>query len=95
MPIVAVAVLDEEVVRGLPTFAERLDTFLRKRPDLATCVDLVNARGQRLMAVVNKERLDPDGRPAGRPGRVLVRTRRPLVVQGPPGQTRCRWRWRA
>jgi hypothetical protein len=58
MPIVAVAVLDEEVVRGLPTFAERLDTFLRKRPDLSTCVDLVNDRGQRLMAVVNKERLD-------------------------------------
>ena len=57
MPLVATAVLDEEVVRGLPDFAERLDTFLRKRPDLAPCVDTVNERGQRLMSVVNDERL--------------------------------------
>jgi hypothetical protein len=57
MPLVATAVLDEDVVRGLPSFAERLDTFLRKRPDLATCVDQVNERGQRLMSVVNEERL--------------------------------------
>ena len=57
MPLVATAVLDEEVVRGLPGFAERLDTFLRKRPDLATCVATVNERGQRLMSVVNDERL--------------------------------------
>ena len=57
MPLVATAVLDEEVLRGLPSFAERLDTFLRKRPDLATCVDQVNERGQRLMSVVNEERL--------------------------------------
>jgi hypothetical protein len=57
MPLVATAVLDEDVVRRLPGFASRLDTFLRKRPDLATCVDNVNDRGQRLLSVVNEERL--------------------------------------
>jgi hypothetical protein len=57
MPLVATAVLDEEVVTGLPSFAERVDTFLRKRPDLASCVQTVNERGQRLMAVVNQDRL--------------------------------------
>jgi hypothetical protein len=57
MPLVATAVLDEDVVRRLPSFAARVDTFLRKRPDLATCVDQVNDSGQRLMSVVNEERL--------------------------------------
>jgi hypothetical protein len=57
MPLVATAVLDEDIVAGLPSFAERMETFLHKRPDLASCVDQVNSRGQRLLSVVNEERL--------------------------------------
>jgi hypothetical protein len=57
MPLVATAVLDEDIVQRLPGFSARIETFLRKRPDLATCVDTVNARGQRLMSVVNEDRL--------------------------------------
>ena len=85
MPVVATAVLDEDIVRRLPSFAERLETFLRKRPDLASCVDQVNERGQRLMSVVNEDRLAPHPGPRGGSGRVLVRARHPVTLQGPPG----------
>jgi hypothetical protein len=57
MPLVATAVLDEEVMSRLPKFMDRLATFLRKRPDLASCVQETNDRGQRLLSVVNHERL--------------------------------------
>ncbi len=86
MPLVATAVLDEDIVRRLPSFGERLETFLRKRPDLASCVDQVNERGQRLMSVVNEERLARILHARGGPGRVLVRARHPVAVQGAPGR---------
>ncbi len=57
MPLVATAVLDEDVVSRLPSFSARLETFLRKYPDLASCVREVNDRGQRLLSLVNDERL--------------------------------------
>ncbi len=57
MPLVATAVLDEDVVSRLPSFSARLATFLRKYPELASCVREVNDRGQRLLSLVNDERL--------------------------------------
>ncbi len=57
MPLVATAVLDQDVIARLPSFSARLATFLRKRPDLAGCVSAANERGQRLLSLVNQERL--------------------------------------
>jgi hypothetical protein len=57
MPLVATAILDDDIVQRLPMFSARLDVFLRKRPDLAHCVSRVDGTGRRLLAVVGPDQL--------------------------------------
>jgi hypothetical protein len=64
IPLLAVEVLDDEVLRRLPGFKKRMDWFLEHRPDLAEhityCCYLENAEGHchRLLAIPSRDRLE-------------------------------------
>lgn len=46
IPLFAVEVLDEEIFKSNPEFAERLDWFLKNRPDLANLISRWGERGK-------------------------------------------------
>jgi hypothetical protein len=59
IPLLAVQVLEPEVSGGLPQFAERLDWFLKHRPDLAKLISHWNVPGhgeRRLLALLRGRR---------------------------------------
>jgi hypothetical protein len=64
IPMLAVEVLDEEVIGRLPGFRSRMEWFLRNRPDLARHVsssESTHSAGKkmlRLLAVPSRERLE-------------------------------------
>ncbi len=61
IPLLAVEVLDDEVVRGLPQFAERLHWFLMQRPELARLVSHwsdTNMHEYRLLSLMRRERMN-------------------------------------
>lgn len=64
IPLLAVEILDDELIRRLPGFKKRMDWFLEHRPDLGQhisyCCLLENGadRCQRLLAIPSRERLE-------------------------------------
>jgi len=62
IPLIAVEVLEMDVVERLPGFKKRLDWFLKNRPDLAKQIAYFSAadggRGRRLLAIPSRERLE-------------------------------------
>ncbi len=61
IPLLAVEVLDDEVVRTLPDFAERLHWFLMQRPELARLVSHwsdKNMHEYRLLSLMRRERMN-------------------------------------
>ena len=61
IPLLAVEVLDDEVVRALPQFAERLHWFLMQRPELARLVSHWSDKNQheyRLLSLMRRERMN-------------------------------------
>jgi hypothetical protein len=62
IPLIAVEVLDDEVIQRLPEFRKRLRWFLDHRPDLRqniSCMEGGGARpGQMLLAIPSRERLE-------------------------------------
>jgi len=62
-PLFAVEVLEEEVLSRLPGFQERLDWFLRNRPDLSRHIAYMESSPQhndvrRLLAIPSRQRLE-------------------------------------
>jgi hypothetical protein len=60
IPLFAVATLDPELLATMPTFNERLDWFIRNRPDLTenmACMRTPGAGERRLLAITQPERL--------------------------------------
>jgi hypothetical protein len=60
IPLLAVQVLEPELTRDLPMFAERLDWFLAHRPDLAKLISNWNEPGQgerRLLSLLRGHRM--------------------------------------
>lgn len=63
VPLLAVEVLDDELVQRLPGFKKRMDWFLKHRPELQTsssyysCPECVESRGRRLLAIPSRTRL--------------------------------------
>ncbi|HWH69682.1 MAG TPA: hypothetical protein VNT26_09875, partial [Candidatus Sulfotelmatobacter sp.] len=64
IPLLAVEVLDEELIQRLPGFKKRMDWFLQHRPELNQlssyyCCSLDDAaRGRRLLAIPSRQRLE-------------------------------------
>ncbi len=62
IPLLAVEVLDEEIIDRLPQFAKRLNWFLDHRPDLRqhiSCMEKGGARtGKMLLAIPSRDRLE-------------------------------------
>jgi hypothetical protein len=61
VPLLAVEVLHEDFTTALPKFAERLDWFVRHRPDLARLVSNwrePNQQGYRLLSLMRRHRLN-------------------------------------
>jgi hypothetical protein len=60
IPLLAVEVLDDQVLMGLPGFRKRMEWFLNNRRDLAHQITymVVNARGLRLLAIPSQPRLE-------------------------------------
>jgi hypothetical protein len=62
VPLLAVEVLEQEVVERLPGFAKRMGWFLENRPDLAGRIACLRASGDRgvhrLLAIPSRERLE-------------------------------------
>ena len=63
LPLIAVEILEDEVVDRLPGFKKRMDWYLRNRPDLTdsmscmVCPEGARAHGHRILAVTTRERL--------------------------------------
>lgn len=60
IPMLAVGILDEELPGAMPTFARRVDWFLRNRPELTGEIADVHEPGQHgrlLVSIVTRERL--------------------------------------
>jgi hypothetical protein len=63
IPLLAVEVLEEEVIEELPGFRKRLRWFLENRPDLARNISYMDCTGDdpdshRLLAIPSRERLE-------------------------------------
>ncbi len=64
IPLLAVEILDDELIQRLPGFKKRMDWFLEHRPDLSQhisyCCLLENGAGRchRLLAIPSRERLE-------------------------------------
>ncbi len=64
LPLIAVEVIEDEVVKKLPGFAKRLQWFLDNRKDLAKHISYMDSDGQedvhghRLLAIPSRERLE-------------------------------------
>ena len=58
IPLLACEILEEDVLERLPGFAERLDWFVRNRPDLAARIVQHDGSGRhRLLAIASRDRL--------------------------------------
>jgi hypothetical protein len=60
LPLVAVAVFDEDVLRRLPTFARRAREFALRHPELCANIHMLSepgAGGRRMLSIVNREKL--------------------------------------
>ncbi len=60
IPLLAVEVLDDKLLRQLPGFQKRMDWFLKNRPDLASLVSRYNEKGdneKRLLGLVRAHRM--------------------------------------
>src|SRR5262249_40092035 len=60
IPLFAVEVLEPETLEKLPRFRQRMDWFVKYRPQLVADIHSINMPGQgerRLLAIVNRERL--------------------------------------
>jgi hypothetical protein len=63
VPLIAVEVLEDEVIARLPGFRKRFSWFLRNRPELARQISCMKPRGgdghsHRLLAIPSRERLE-------------------------------------
>ncbi|MEI6084490.1 MAG: glucosidase [Verrucomicrobiota bacterium] len=61
IPLLAVEVLEDDVIRHLPGFTKRMNWFLEHRPDLANHIaymDTGGAHGHRLLAIPARDRLE-------------------------------------
>ena len=61
LPLVAVEILDEEVIRKLPDFAKRMDWFIKNQPELACQVSFCSVCAHdktRILAIPTRERLE-------------------------------------
>jgi hypothetical protein len=61
LPLLAVQILDQEMLQKLPAFSRRLDWFAEHRPDLAAILAPMRtpgAGGRRLLAIANRQRLE-------------------------------------
>ncbi|HTL58551.1 MAG TPA: hypothetical protein VL361_22885 [Candidatus Limnocylindrales bacterium] len=63
VPLLAVEVLDDDLVQRLPGFKKRMDWFLEHRPDLQSlssyyCCPEQSGVGRRLLAIPSRERLE-------------------------------------
>ena len=64
IPLLAVEVLEDDVVQGLKGFKKRLDWFLQHRPDLQECSSYYcpsearEGHGRRLLAIPSRARLE-------------------------------------
>src|SRR5262249_42476178 len=63
IPLVAVEVLEDDVIKGLPGFRKRLQWFLENRQDLAEHISYLKAEGascpgRRLLAIPSRVRLE-------------------------------------
>ena len=64
IPLLAVEVLDDELIQGLPGFKKRMDWFLEHRPDLTELIsyccllDKGKGRCHRLLAIPTREQLE-------------------------------------
>jgi Glycosyl hydrolase family 63 C-terminal domain len=61
VPLLAVEVLHEDFTKAFPRFAERMDWFVRHRPDLARLVSnwqAPNPQGYRLLSLLRRHRLN-------------------------------------
>jgi hypothetical protein len=60
MPLIAVEVLDDEVLERLPGFRRRMEWFLAARPELTQHVSYCarDGHGHRLLAIPSRERLE-------------------------------------
>jgi hypothetical protein len=58
IPLLACEILEDDVLARLPGFAERLDWFVRNRPELAARIVQHDASGRhRMLAIASRERL--------------------------------------
>jgi hypothetical protein len=60
IPLLAVAILDDKILKELPEFQERMQWFLDNRPDLAALVSRYNEKGdneKRLLGLVRAHRM--------------------------------------
>jgi mannosylglycerate hydrolase MGH1-like protein len=63
VPLIAVEVLEDELIERLPGFRKRFEWFLRNRPELAAQISCMKPRGEaghahRLLAIPSRERLE-------------------------------------
>jgi hypothetical protein len=64
IPLLAVEILDDDLVQNLPGFKKRMDWFLKHRPELNElssyycCCEGGNGHGRRLLAIPSRERLE-------------------------------------
>ena len=63
VPLLAVEILDDDLIQRLPGFKKRMDWFLQHRPDLQTlssyyCCPKEAGLGHRLLAIPSRERLE-------------------------------------
>jgi len=63
VPLIAVEILEDDVIAKLPGFRKRMEWFLRNRPDLAKHISCMascprTSEGKRLLAVPSRERLE-------------------------------------
>src|SRR5262249_17240886 len=60
LPLVAVAVFDEDVLTRLPTFGRRARDFIRRHPELCANIHMPlepGVAGRRMLSIVNGEKL--------------------------------------
>lgn len=105
IPLFAIAILEPEVLERLPAFQERLEWFIRHRPDLKVNVACMETRGQKARRLLALTYLSPNRFVAEdrfrrllerliRSGRVPRRPRHPLPLPPPcrpPVRVLFRW----
>ncbi len=61
LPLIAVEIIDREVIKNLEGFSKRMMWFLENRPDLSKQISICEAHGtsgQRLLAIPSRQRLE-------------------------------------